>query len=260
MEYQNILFAVRNQIAYLTLNRPRAMNALCDALNDEVEDALLQVERRQDIRALILTGGPKVFAAGADLVEMAQATAAQAEATSRKGHRVNNRLESLPVPVIAAINGPALGGGMELALACDFRVVGEGALFGLPEVSLGILPGAGGTQRLTALAGPAVAKELVLLGKKVRGTDAKALGLATVVAADDQVMAEAERLAEKLKAMPAYALHLAKSAIQSGQDRGLSVGKETEQHLFGLAFASADQREGMQAFLEKRPAQYTHVR
>lgn len=260
MEYKNIMFSLENGIATLTLHRPKAWNALCSELNDEIIDVLDQIKTNQEVRVLIITGGPKVFAAGADIKEMAKATPMDAQRTADKAHYINDTLEQLPFPVIAAVNGPALGGGCEMTLACDFRVVGENASFAFPEVSLGILPGAGGTQRMTRLIGATKAKEMILLGKKIKGKEAYEAGLATVVVPDDQVQEEAVKMAEKLKQMPSYACAMAKCAINRGELYGLEAGKKFERELFSLCFANPDQAEGMDAFANKRSPEYKHIR
>jgi enoyl-CoA hydratase len=169
-------------------------------------------------------------------------------------------LEEMPFPVIAAVCGPAFGGGCEMVLSCDFRVFGESAELALPEVGLGILPGAGGTQRLVRLIGLARAKEVVLLGRRIKATEALSLGLATAVVPDTEVMHEAVSLAQKLVQKPAIALMLAKQAMQGGEEYGMAAGKAMENLLFGLAFASTDQQEGLTAFVERRKPTYTHQR
>lgn len=257
MNYEHILFQCDDKIAVITLNRPKFMNALCKDLNMELLDALGKIET--GIRAVILTGGTKFFAAGADIGEMINATPGDAEKTSALGHRVHDRIESLPVPVIAAVNGPALGGGCELALACDFRLAAVDALFGLPEVSLGIIPGAGGTQRLLPLVGPSVTREMVLLGRKVKGAEAEALGLVNKALPPESVMDTAMEMARKLSKMPAVALALAKQAILTGLNETINQGKSHERYLFSLSFSTPDQKEGMTSFIEKREAVYRHT-
>lgn len=260
MTYENILFEVKDGVAVITLNRPKAWNALCTQLNVELEDALIAAEQNPEVRVVIITGGDKVFAAGADIKEMAQATPMEATRTSARAQRINNFLEQMSVPVIAAVNGLALGGGCELALACDFRVVAENAEFGLPEVGLGILPGAGGTQRLAALVGATRAFEMVLLGKRISGAQAVQAGLATCAVEPDQVMATAMDMAASLKKKPAYSMALAKRAIIAGQTLGTGTGKIMERELFALTFANPDQAEGMQAFAEKRRPTFQNLR
>jgi enoyl-CoA hydratase len=255
----NIIFEKDNDIAVITLNRPKAMNALCSALNLELLDVLSGLANPGKIRALIVTGGGKVFAAGADIREMLTASPMRAEETARLGQRVNDALEALPVPVIAAVNGAAMGGGCELALSCDFRIAGENAVFSLPEVGLGILPGAGGTQRLLPLVGLSVAREMVLLGRKVRGAEAARIGLANRAAADEAVMETALSFAADLLKMPAVSLRLAKKSINEGVNNTLAAGKKQETAAFALAFSAPDQREGMQALLDRRAPAYKHT-
>jgi enoyl-CoA hydratase len=258
MGRDNIIFEIDNDIAVITFNRPEAMNALCTALNLELLDVLSKLADAGNARALILTGGRKVFAAGADIREMVSAVPLQAEETARLGQRVNDALEALPIPVIAAVNGAAIGGGCELALACDFRIAGENAVFALPEVGLGILPGAGGTQRLLPLVGLSVAREMVLLGRRIRGAEAGRIGLANRVAADDAVMETARSLTADLLKMPAISLRLAKKSINEGVNNTLVAGKKQEAAAFALAFSAPDQREGMQALLDKRAPVFKH--
>lgn len=260
MEYKNIILTVEDQIATITLNRPKAWNALCDEVNYELLDALNTIKYDQEVRVLIITGGEKVFAAGADIKQMSHATTMVAQKTADLGQSINNLLEELAIPVIAAVNGMALGGGCEMTLACDFRVVGESATFAFPEVSLGILPGAGGTQRMTKLIGATKTKEMILLGKRVKGKEAYEIGLATEVVADAEVMAKAKEMAEKLKKMPAFAAGMAKRAINLGEVYGIGTGKLFERELFSLCFSNPDQAEGMDAFINKRSPEYKNAR
>lgn len=260
MEYENITLEVKDGIASICLNRPKVYNALCAALNKDMESALNELVQNSDVRALIITGGSKVFAAGADIREMLTANPFEARESSCSGHLINNTIEALPFPVIAAVCGPALGGGCELALACDFRILGENAQLGLPEVGLGIIPGAGGTQRLVRLIGAARAKEMILLGKTIKATEAMALGLATAVVPDDLVQKEAIGMAHRLAEKPASALMLAKQAVNYGETFGGEAGKVIENILFGMAFSSTDQIEGMTAFVERRRPIYRNMR
>jgi enoyl-CoA hydratase len=296
--YETIRLEAREGGAYvLTLDRPSAMNALCRKTNEELLGAFALLERLAagpardaagapagaaaegaaaegaaaegaavsgdgaawpQARVLILTGGPKAFAAGADIGEMLGAGPREAAGTSALGHRVHDALEALPIPTVAAVCGPALGGGLELALACDFRVAGEGAAFGLPEAGLGILPGAGGTQRLPPLVGLAVAREMVLLGRRLTGAEAAALGLANRCVPDEAVMGEALAMAARLARCPACALALAKQALNAGAMGTPREGLARERDLFALAFSTRDAREGLAAFAEKRRPAYTH--
>lgn len=260
MEYENITLEIKDGIASICFNRPKVYNALCAELNKDMESALNGLARNSAVRALIITGGSKVFAAGADIREMLAANPFEARESSHAGHMINNTIEALPFPVIAAICGLALGGGCELALACDFRILGESAQLGLPEVGLGIIPGAGGTQRLVQLIGAAKAKEMILLGKTIKAAEAMALGLATAVVPDDLVQAEALGIARVLTEKPASALMLAKQAVNYGEAFGGAAGKVFENILFGMVFSSQDQIEGMTAFVERRQPDYRHMR
>ena len=260
MEYRNLLTELADGVLTITLNRPKYYNALCSELNDELMDVLGSVTGNNEIRGIILTGSEKAFAAGADIGPMAKANGAEAMRISDKGREVNEMLENAEVPVIAAVRGLAVGGGCEIALSCDFRVCGENCTFAFPEVGLGILPGAGGTQRLTDLIGAGKAKEMILLGKKVNGKEAEAIGLSTVTVPDEEVMQKAQELAAKVKRMPAYALSLAKQSINAAQNYGPGVGKLLERTMFAMTFANPDRSEGMNAFFEKRKPQYTHER
>lgn len=259
-EFENIILTIEDKIAIIKLNRPQAMNALCNALNDDVISAINIIKQDTSIRVLIITGSSKAFAAGADIKEMIEADTFVAERTAEKAHFINNSLEALPIPVIAAINGPAFGGGCEISLSCDFRIVGERSIFGLPEVGLGIIPGAGGTQRLTKLIGPVKAKEMVMAGKIVKGKEAYEIGLATKCVPDEEVMNEALSYAKKLCEKPAASLQYAKSAINYAVDNDINTGKRYEKSLFSLCFATEDQKEGMKAFVEKRDPNYNHKR
>jgi enoyl-CoA hydratase len=242
--------SVSNGVATVALNRPAAMNALCRELNLELLEAIRAVSTE---RVLILTGGPKVFAAGADVAAMRDATPLEAYQTSEIGHLVHDTLESLPIPTIAAVNGFALGGGCELAMACDFRIAGESASFALPEVGLGVIPGAGGAKRLIQLVGLSLAREMILLGRRLSGPEAFQAGLCNKCVADSDVIGEASDMAQKLCKRPAVALGLAKRAINASDD-----SPEIEKLLFSLAFASPDQKEGMSALLEKRKPVFKH--
>lgn len=257
MDYKNLIFTQEKGLAVITLNRPKAHNALCAELNDELEHVLSQLERDPEVKVVILTGGPKVFAAGADITEMANADPLKAYQISKQGHRVHDRLEELPYPTIAAINGLALGGGCELSLACDFRIAGENSMIGLPEISLGIFPGAGGTQRLAKLIGPSRAKEMVFLGGPIKGPKALELGMVNRIVPDDQVLEEAKKFAAKLMEKPRVALSQAKAAM-SGIDLELYAGKQLEKAHFAMVCASDDHKEGMKAFIEKRPPVFTN--
>ena len=248
MEYEHLLYTVSDQTAIVTLNRPKAWNALCGALNTELESAIRRADGDPAVRAIVLTGGPKVFAAGADVKQMADATPMTAARTAEQGQQINELIESIGLPVIAAVNGMALGGGCELAMACDFRVAGKSAVFGQPEVGLGIL------------AGPAVARERVLLGRQLRADEALTCGLVTKVVENEATLDTALALAAEQCKKPAYALAQAKCAIVTGQNFGVGCGKLFERQLFALTFSNSDQVEGMHAFLERREPRFQNQR
>ncbi len=258
MAYENIrLEQVEPGIYVLTIDRPKALNALNSKTLAEMDAALSQVEADEGARVLLITGGgDKAFVAGADISEMKPFTAAQARVFSQRGLRVLRRIETLPVPVIAVVNGYCLGGGCELAMACDWILASEKAVFGQPEVSLGVTPGFGGTQRLTRLVGPAMATELVTTGRRIKADEAKAIGLVNHVFPHDRLMDEALAQARAVAANGPVAVRLAKEAVQRGQDLDLDNACVLESEIFGLCFATEDQKEGMGAFLEKRKASF----
>ena len=255
-DYKNLLLAVDEHVAVLTLNRPNVLNALTAELNKELEHALDTLGEDKKIRALILTGGAKAFAAGGDIQDMKGATPESIYAMAANNIRIYDKLEQFRAPTIAAVNGPCLGGGCELAMCCDFRVAGEGAKFGQPEIMLGILPGAGGTQRLPRLVGLEYAKRMIYLGKPIKAEEALRVGLVGQVVPDDQVMDTAVTLAKQMSAMAGFAMSLAKEAINTGWSSGRSEGQAREHHSFSLVFSTADQAEGFNAFIEKRPAKF----
>jgi enoyl-CoA hydratase len=258
--YKSIILDKADGIATITLNMPQTMNALCVEINTEILSALEEISGDESVRVLIITGGEKVFAAGANIRDMMDAKPFESLALCQLPHRLNDALEQLPIPVIAVINGMALGGGLELALACDFRVAAEDCVLGLPEAGLGIIPGAGGTQRLLRLVGLAKTQEIVMLGNKIKGKEAEAIGLVTKVTEVGGAMEEALKMAGRLKKVPAASLKFAKAAIHFGASHDITAGKEHEKALFALCFSGLDQREGMAAFAEKRPPVYTHGR
>lgn len=254
---ENLIFEISNGIATLTFNRPKALNALNQALLKEFDTVLNQVENSQDIRVLILTGsGEKAFVAGADISELARMNPLLAKSFSTKGQKLFSRLESLPVPVIAAVNGFALGGGTEVALACDFIYASEKAVFGLPEITLGLIPGFGGTQRLTRIVGTNLAKELIYTGKTFSAADALAYGIANKVSAPEALMDDVMKTANAIAKKGAVSLRAAKEAIECGKDMDLETACRFEADAFALCMASADAAEGTSAFLEKRKAEF----
>ncbi|MCI0573629.1 MAG: enoyl-CoA hydratase-related protein [Myxococcaceae bacterium] len=256
MAFENIRIESEGGVVTLTIDRPKALNALNTATLREVERALAELPA--DTRALIVTGGgDKAFVAGADIAEMVAMSGTQAREFGALGHRVFATLESLACPTIAAMNGFALGGGLELALACDLVYASEKAKMGLPEVGLGVIPGFGGTQRLTRVVGKMRAKELVFTGERLDAAKAKEIGLVLDVVPADQLMAHCKAVAGKLLKNGPLAIAQAKRAIEYGADADLRAGNVLEQQTFAALFGSEDQREGMKAFLEKRAATFT---
>jgi enoyl-CoA hydratase/carnithine racemase len=239
-------------VATIRLDRPK-MNALNAQVQAELAEAARQVGADESVRAVVLYGGEKVFAAGADIKEMADMSYADMSAHSQTLQNFTAALAAIPKPVIAAITGYALGGGLEVALSADFRVAGEGARVGQPEIQLGIIPGAGGTQRLARLIGPARAKDLIFSGRHVKADEALAIGLVDRVVPDAEVYAEALKLAERYKNGPAMALRAAKQAIDAGLEVDLHTGLEIERSQFSALFATEDQKIGMRSFVEEGP-------
>ncbi len=253
-----VLEQVETGIHRLLVNRPQALNALNAATLDALEQAIATVAADAASRVLLVSGaGDKAFVAGADIAEMQSLNTAHAAAFSRAGMRVMHALEALPVPVIALVNGYALGGGCELALACDWIIASERAVFGQPEVNLGIPPGFGGTQRLLRRVGRARAMGLITTGRQVRAEEALAIGLVTQVVPVAALMDTGLAIARTIAAKGPLAVKLAKQAVRHGADLDLARACAYETAQFAQAFASADQKEGMRAFLEKRPARFS---
>jgi len=250
MPYQNITVSTEDGIAVVTLNRPDVLNALNQATMDELVSALEEFEREGSVRCIVLTGAGRAFAAGADIKEMAGASAPEMLA----GYRFQQweRIRKVTTPLIAAVNGFALGGGCELAMLCDMIVAAETAQFGQPEINLGIMPGAGGTQRLTRAIGKARAMEMVLTGRPISARQAEACGLVSRVVPAETVLDEAKRLAKEIAAKGAVAVRLAKEAVLKAFDTHLEGGLDYERKCFYLLFATEDRSEGIAAFLEKR--------
>ena len=304
MDFENIIYTVEDGIATIKLNRPKALNALNSAINQDIMAAINLVKADPSVRVLIMTGSERAFAAGADVKEMAEATPRYAREFCGLAIDINNILESLPIPTIAAVGGFAFGGGCEMTLACDFRVGGSRTTLSFPEVGLGIIPGANGCARATAIVGPAKAKQLVMLTEMIPGKQAYDLGLlnwfavgdadldaaakaakAAVKAAKasgneeelaaakaalksaegaaakaeyDAIMAKAVDVAKKLMGKPACALTAAKAAINQAAIETIAAGKAQETTEFTLLFDTHDQKEGMAAMIEKRPAVFTN--
>ena len=250
MHYENIIIRREGAVAILQLNRPKVLNALNAALMNELIDALESLDRDEMVHCLILTGDEKAFAAGADIREMADA--GPIEMMQRNTVALWARISEISKPIIAAVSGYALGGGCELALACDIIVASESARFGQPEINIGVIPGAGGTQRLTKTLGKYKAMELVLTGRTFTAREAEQMGLVNRVVSDGTCLEEARKLAIEISQRSTLAVKLAKETILKAQENSLKDGIEFERKCFFLLFGSEDQKEGMNAFLEKR--------
>ena len=258
MAYENILRADRDGIAFVTVNRPDKLNALNNATIGELLHCFEAITADEKVRAVILTGaGEKSFVAGADISELAEQTAITARPLALRGQRLMNTVESCTKPVVAAVNGYALGGGCELALACHIRTASDNAQFGLPEVTLGIIPGYGGTQRLPRIVGKGRALELILSAQKVGAEEALRIGLVNRIHPQPQLLAETEKLVRRILATGPVAVRFALDAVNHGSDMPLQDGLNFEATFFGLLAGTDDCREGMRAFLEKRPARFT---
>ncbi len=253
MAYENIRLEFEDALAILTIDRPKALNAFNTKALQEVESALRFLQHNSQLRALIVTGGgEKAFVAGADIAEMLNFTPNEAREFAGIGHRVFHIMESLSIPTIAAVNGFALGGGCELALCCDLIYASEKAKFGLPEVGLGVIPGFGGTQRLTRLVGRTRAKELIFTGKIIDSAKAKEIGLVLDVYTPAELMTKCREVAGEMMKKGPLAIAQAKRVIEFGADGDLRSANELERQGFSMLFGSEDQREGMKAFLDKR--------
>ncbi len=248
--FEHILTETDGHVATVQLNRPQALNALSGALMDEVVVALEQFDRDETIRAIVITGNERAFAAGADIKEMANASAIEMQQGTKLGQW--DRIRKIRKPLIAAVSGFCLGGGNELAMSCDMIVAAESARFGQPEINIGIIPGAGGTQRLTHALGKARAMEVVLTGRPITAREAWAAGLVTKVVPNEAYLSEARALAAEIATKPPIAVQLAKDAILKSFDLSIEQGLDYERKNFYLLFASEDMREGMAAFIEKR--------
>ncbi len=258
MNYQTLLYEKRQGIGVVTLNRPEKLNALNHTVIAELEDCFLAIQRDAEVRAIILTGaGEKAFVAGADINELAVQTPVEGKHTSQRGQRVLNLIENLGKPVIAALNGYALGGGCELAMACTLRIAAENARLGQPEVKLGIMPGYAGSQRLPRLVGKGVAMELILPGDQIPSQEALRIGLVNRVVAAAELMPTAVSVARKLIANAPLAVKFSMEAVNHGLEATQGEGEFVEAVLFGLCCATEDMKEGTRAFLEKRPPQFT---
>lgn len=255
MAYENLLVDIAEQVATIVINRPKSLNALNRKTIEELSDALEEIARRDDARVILLTGaGEKAFVAGADISEMRDFTPVQALEFALFGQGVLEFMERMPQPIIGVINGFALGGGCELAMACDILVAAETARFGQPEVNLGIIPGYGGTQRLPRLVGRNLAKELVLTGEMISAQRAYEIGLVNRVVPQADLMTAAREIAAKIISKGSVAVRTAKMAMNRGLDLDLGNACALEANAFAVSFSTEDRAEGMTAFLEKRKA------
>ena len=247
-----VLCEQKDKIAVVTINRPEALNALNSAVLDELNTVLDNIDLNT-VRALVLTGaGDKSFVAGADIGEMSTLTKAEGEAFGKKGNDVFRKLETLPIPVIAAVNGFALGGGCEISMSCDIRICSDNAMFGQPEVGLGITPGFGGTQRLARLIGAGMAKQLIYTAKNIKADEAYRIGLVNAVYPQEELLAAAEKMASQIAANAPIAVRACKKAINDGLQTDIDAALVIEEKLVGSCFESEDQREGMANFLRKK--------
>ena len=256
MDYKTLLLSSKDGVCLITINRPEALNALSETVSRELLHAIAAVEADPAIRVVILTGSGKAFVAGADISQMSTMTPEEARAFSILTGAIPLQMERSHKIYIGAINGYALGGGCELALGCDLRIAAESARFGLPEVTLGVLPGAGGTQRMPRLIGQQRAMELILTGRHVKAQEALELGIVCKVVPAEELLDAAYAMAEAIMKNAPWAVAYAKECVSQSQELPLGRGLNFETQLFGLCFATRDQKEGMSAFLEKRPAQF----
>ncbi len=257
MPYETLLYEKRAGIGYVTVNRPDKLNALNRRVMEELLDCFQSIQKDEEVRVAILTGaGEKGFVAGADINELAVQTPVEGKETSLRGQKVLDLIENLGKPVIAAINGYALGGGCEIALACTLRIAAENARLGQPEVKLGIIPGYAGTQRLARLVGKGRGLEMILTGDPIGAQEAYRIGLVNQVVPQAELPAAAEKLAQKIMANAPLAIKFALEAVNHGLEMSEAEGQFLEAALFGLCCTTADMKEGTRAFLEKRPAKF----
>ncbi len=257
MTYENILYEEKGSSAIITINRPKALNALNLKTLEELGEWLAGIGTNDNIAVVILTGsGEKSFVAGADISHMQKLEVLEARSFAKRGHEVGRLLEAIPQPVIAAVNGFALGGGTELAIACDIRYASENAKFGQPEVNLGVIPGFGGTQRLPRLIGTGLANELIFSGNIIDAEEALRIGLVNKVFPLDELLPKSLELAETIASRGPLAVRLAKEVVNHGMEMDLTRACQYEAEMFCLCFSSSEQKEGMSAFLEKRAPKF----
>ncbi len=256
MDYQFLLSQKEEGVALVTVNRPSALNALNATVLEELYHLFLEIESDPSVRVVILTGAGRAFIAGADIAYMHPQSSVEIRHFVAIARKAADQIYYLNKPVIAAVNGYALGGGCEIAMCCDIRIASENARFGQPEINLGIIPGIGGTQNLTRLIGVARAKELIFYGDTIDARTALSLGLVNRVVSPDQLMLETKSFAQKLLSKSSIALALAKKAVNAGVETGYFAGLNMENECFSQCFATEDQKEGMSAFLEKRKADF----
>jgi enoyl-CoA hydratase/carnithine racemase len=249
---EHVRLEVEDGVATIRIDRPK-MNALNAQVQEEIREAATEASGRDDVRAVVLYGGERVFAAGADIKEMADLSYTDMVARSARLQSAFTSVAKIPKPVVAAVTGYALGGGCELAMCADVRIAGEGATFGQPEILLGIIPGAGGTQRLTRLVGPAKAKDIIFTGRFVKADEALRIGLVDRVVPDEEVYAAALTWARQFSSAAAFALRAAKAAVARGLEVDLETGLEIERVQFAALFATEDQSTGMRSFVESGP-------
>jgi enoyl-CoA hydratase len=260
MAYENLILEDKSYTRIITINRPKVHNALNKRVLCELEKALLEAEQNRGFRCLILSGaGDKSFVAGADIAEMKSIGPLEAEHLSSLGHRVMDLIANLRMPVIAAVNGYALGGGLELALACDFIYASENASFGLVESKLGLIPGFGGIARLARRIGTAYAKEMIFSGAQINASEALRIGLVNRLVGEGEVLEMAKNLSDKISERGPYAVALAKKALREAEFASMSTMNALESLGFGLAFSTRDHTEGIGAFLEKRSATFEGI-
>jgi enoyl-CoA hydratase len=258
MPYETLQYDKRNAIGYVTINRPDKLNAMNRKVMEELVDCFQSLQTDDDVRVVILTGsGEKAFVAGADINELARLDALTGREKALIGQRAFNLIENLSKPVIAAINGFAVGGGCELAMACTLRIASETARLGQPEVKIGLLPGYGGSQRLPRLVGKGRALEMILTGEPITAAEAHRIGLVNQVVPQAELLTAAEKLAQKIVANAPLAIKFALEAVNHGLEMSAAEGQFMEATLFGLCCSTTDMKEGTRAFLEKRPAKFT---